>query len=116
MAQSYERIFRRITQQSDSFPIDMFLYDILSDVNFLITYEELSECVFNLHKRALDLPDVFLYDGVRWQTYCRVTGALNTGLVRRGKGLCKYQRATIKCALLLLFRGKTSKSERPKQI
>ena len=49
MAQSHERIFRRIFRRFGSFPRKTYSNRILSDVNILITYEELPERTFYLY-------------------------------------------------------------------
>ena len=48
MAQSHECIFRFITRRFGSFPRKTFSNHILSDMNVLITHEELSEPVSEL--------------------------------------------------------------------
>ena len=77
MPESHERILRSIIRRFGSFPTRTYSNRISNDANVRITYEERSGRVLNLIKRAPNLSHVSPYVGVRWQTYGRVTGALN---------------------------------------
>ena len=50
IAQSFERIFRRVTQRFGSFPIKMSSNRIPTDMNALTTYEDIFHRAFNVYK------------------------------------------------------------------
>ena len=68
------RIFRRVTWRFGSLAIKIYSNCIISEVNVLITYEDVSGRV--------NLSYVVQYVAVRWQAYDCVTGALRLEIIK----------------------------------